>query len=177
MTDFFSQESDAIKPIIKRLKEKPPSSYIEEAKVHIRRNDYPEAYRTLQAAWVTYPHHPQVLSFYGSLHAIVGKKYRAGIEHCTKAISAVVRRGEIEGHPIFPELYLNLGRAYLAADRRKEALSAFFKGLRYDKKNRALLKEVEACERRARPPLPFLDRSNVLNKYTGLALRRNLNRK
>jgi hypothetical protein len=64
-------------------------------------------------------------------------------------------------------LYLNLGRAYVAARRKRDALDAFRKGLEYDKSNREILVEIRALGSRKKAVVPFLDRSNPINKYIG----------
>jgi tetratricopeptide (TPR) repeat protein len=160
-----------------KQQERASSSYIQEAKAHIRRNNLQEAYRILQAASVMYPHNPFILSYYGSLHAVVGKKYRAGIEHCTRAIAILAGTSAVDEYFVLAEFYLNLGRAYFAAHMPKDAIVAFQKGLRYEKSNTAILKELQACERRAELPVPFLHRSNPINKYFGLVLRRPISKK
>jgi tetratricopeptide (TPR) repeat protein len=69
-----------------------------------------------------------------------------------------------------PILYLNLGKAYLAANRKKDAYKSFKKGLEIDKKNEALFNELKGLGIRKKPPLPFLQRSNPLNRYLGRLL-------
>jgi tetratricopeptide (TPR) repeat protein len=176
MTDFWSEDDGDARQAGKP-RERTPGSYIQEAKVYIRRNNLREAYRLLQAASVMYPDNPFVLSYYGSLHAVVGRKYRAGIEHCTRAIAIVSSRSSVDEYFVFAEFYLNLGRACRAAEMRKEAIQAFHNGLRYEKNNRAILKELQTCERRSKPPITFLDRANPINKLSGLVLRRSVMRK
>ena len=66
-----------------------------------------------------------------------------------------------------PALYLNLGKACLAADKRKDAYESFKRGLEIDKNNEALFNELESLGIRRKQPLSFLSRSNPLNKYLG----------
>jgi tetratricopeptide (TPR) repeat protein len=143
----------------------------------MRRHNLREAYSILQAASVMYPDNPFVLSYYGSIHAVVGKKYRAGIEHCRRAITLITSRSQVDEYFVLAEFYLNLGKACIAADMRKDAILAFHSGLRYEKSNKAILKELQVCERRSKPPMPFLDRSNPINKISGLVLRRGVSRR
>jgi tetratricopeptide (TPR) repeat protein len=170
--DLWLKGSHDVKSAAKP-QERTASTYVQEAKVHIRKNNLQDAYSILQTACVLYPDNPLLLSYYGTLHAMIGKKYRAGIELCCTAIALVASKSSIEPF-ILSELHLNLGRTYLAADMRGDSIRAFLTGLRYDKTNKTLLKELQACDRRAKPLLPFLDRSNPFNKYSGLALRRNI---
>lgn len=174
--DIWLEDSDTGRPGGKPP-ERTSSSYVQEAKAHIRRRNLRDAYTIMQAASVMYPDNPFVLSYYGSLHAAVGKKYRAGIEHCRRAITLITSRSQVDEYFVLPEFYLNLGRACIAADMRKEAIHAFQNGLRYEKGNTAILKELQIYERRAKPPMPFLDRSNPINKISGLVLRRDPSRR
>jgi hypothetical protein len=169
--DLWSEDSGNMKSS-GMPQERTASSYLQEAKIHIRRDNLHEAYCILQAAHVMYPDNPFILSYYGSLHAVIGKKHRAGIEHCTRAITLIVNRSPVGEYLILSEFCLNLGRACLAAGMRQDAIRALHKGLKYDKNNTALLKELRACERRSRPTVPFLDRANPINKFSGLVLRR-----
>lgn len=66
-----------------------------------------------------------------------------------------------------PLLYLNLGKAHLAVDRRREAYVSFQKGLELDNKNKNILTELEKLGIRRRPPVSFLKRTNPLNKCIG----------
>jgi len=145
-------------------------------KSNIKAKKLEDAYTMLQASWITYPDNPIILSYYGSLHAIVEKKYRAGIAHCLKAISMISDESALDEYLILPELYLNLGRAYVAANMINDAFCAYRKGLKYGH-HQDLVKELRACDRRSKPALPFLDRSNPINKYVGLAMRRGLRKK
>jgi tetratricopeptide (TPR) repeat protein len=136
---------------------------------HMRRGELRDAYRLLQPAVVTYPQNPYILSCFGYLQAALEKKYRAGVENCRKALSLEERRAAVEENDVPAELYLNLARAYMAAGRRKLALDSLEQGLRYDKKGE-LASERRSLGIRKRPPVPFLNRSNPINKYIGMML-------
>lgn len=100
------------------------------------------------------------------------KRYRTGIETCIKALAAVKQGSSFGQEKLFPVFYLNLGKAYVAAGKKKDALEAFNKGLKYDTTNRDLEKEVRALGKRKTAPVPFLDRSNPINKYIGKILQK-----
>ena len=70
-----------------------------------------------------------------------------------------------------PEHYLNLGRIYLHAGKKDEALTALRKGLSLgeNKEIKSLLRKFGT---RAKPVFPFLPRGNFLNRYAGLLLHR-----
>jgi predicted Zn-dependent protease len=62
--------------------------------------------------------------------------------------------------------FLNLGRVHILANHKKEAIRIFYMGLRYSE-NREIIAELNRIGRRRRPVLPFLERSNPLNKILG----------
>jgi hypothetical protein len=68
--------------------------------------------------------------------------------------------------------YLNLGKAYLAAGKKKDAINAFNKGLQHDKSNSDLRKELRGLGMRKKPPVSFLDRANPINKCIGMILQK-----
>jgi tetratricopeptide (TPR) repeat protein len=147
-----------------------PVDFLRAVKAHLRGGKQKEAYQLMQQALLHYPESPLVLSYYGALQAIVDKRYRSGIEACKKAI-ALLKGGEsFEMEVLFPVAYLNLGRAFVAAGKKKDAIEAFHKGLKYDGSNRDIQKELQSLGERKSPPLPFLDRSNPINKYIGMIL-------
>jgi hypothetical protein len=77
----------------------------------------------------------------------------------------------ISGRDFFnPVLYLNLGRAYLAAGNKEDAFEAFRMGLIFGNENEDLLCEIREIGMRRKPIVPFLQRSNPLNKYIGKVL-------
>jgi tetratricopeptide (TPR) repeat protein len=145
--------------------------YLRAVKSRLRSGNQKVAFELLQQAAIQFPNDPVILSYYGCLQAIVDKKYRSGVETCRKAI-ALLKRASITGREIiYPVFYLNLGRAYLAADKKEDAISSFNKGLQYDSRNSELLKELRALGIRKPPPVPFLDRTNLINIYIGKLLR------
>jgi len=147
-----------------------PIDYIRAVNFHLMRGNQKEAYAMSKQAAVVYPDNPFVLSNYGSLQAIVDKKYRSGIENCTRAIALYKKKslnGDVERYAV---LYLNLGRVYLAAENKKDAISAFKRGLQYDHKYTAIVKKLQKLGARGKPVVSFLDRSNPINKYLGMIL-------
>jgi tetratricopeptide (TPR) repeat protein len=77
----------------------------------------------------------------------------------------------IEADPHNPEHYLNLGRVYLKAKRKDEAIAELRRGLSFGD-NRDIRALLEALGLRKKPVFPFLPRNNFLNRYVGLILRR-----
>jgi tetratricopeptide (TPR) repeat protein len=144
--------------------------YLRQVKINLSKNRQLDAFVLLQQANVHFPNDPFVLSYYGCLQALVDKKYRTGIENCKRAMVLVKKSFSFGEEMLYPVFYLNLGRAYVAAGKKKEALETFYKGLQFDNTNRDLQKEVRALGKRKAAPVPFLDRSNPINKYIGMIL-------
>lgn len=155
-------EEDQIKPV----------DYLRAVVSRLRSGKQKDAYGLLMQAVVRYPDDPIILSFFGSLQAIVDKKHRSGVETCKRAIDLLKGSHAPNKRAYFPTCYLNLGRAYLAAGKKPEAIEAFRKGLTYDPRHGDLNRELQGLGVRKPPPVPFLGRSNVINKYIGLILHR-----
>jgi tetratricopeptide (TPR) repeat protein len=153
-----------------------PAGYLHEARVLLAKDRKRDAYELLQPAMVKYAEDPFLLSYFGYLAALLEGKYRNGIESCKQAIvlfDKMMLHGE-EGveERLKAVLYLNLGRAYLAGGKKKDAFETLQKGLRFDKQNKELLAELERLGIRKYIPLSFLDRSNPINELVGRLLRR-----
>ncbi|MBI1921410.1 MAG: tetratricopeptide repeat protein [Geobacter sp.] len=68
--------------------------------------------------------------------------------------------------PRNPEHYLIMGRIYMLAGNKRDAIRIFRKGLKFGF-NRQIRDELETLGERKSPVLPFLDRKNPINKYLG----------
>lgn len=147
-----------------------PIDYIRGARAHLKSGAEKAAYQLLLKAAIDYPEEPLILSYYGCLQTIVDRKYRNGIDNCRKALVLFKAADTYTAGVIFPTLYLNLGRAYLAAGKKKDAVEALDKGLKFDKSHYEIRKEMQLLGMRKKPPVPFLDRSNPINKYLGILL-------
>lgn len=102
------------------------------------------------------------LSYYGLCLAVESRRPREGVRFCKQAIAR---------ESYNPDLYLNLGKAYLAAERRKEAWEVLSQGLTMAPSHSGILRQMERMGTRRRPALPFLGRSNPLNVAIGRAAR------
>jgi len=147
-----------------------PADYLRAVKAHLRAGKQKEAFRIMQQASMRFPDDPMVLSYYGCLLAVVDRKFRSGVDACKKAITLLRKKESFEEELLYPVVYLNLGRAFVAAGKKKDAIDAFQKGLIYDGGHRELRKELRELGERKKPPVPFLDRSNPINKYIGIIL-------
>lgn len=149
---------------------KPAGEYIKAVRAHIRAGQRKQAYAIIVQALLNYPDHPIVLSYYGWLQADLDKKYQSALTSCRKAFTAFKTSDRDTARIIFPVLYLNLGKVYLAAGRKKEAVVNFNKGLSHDRGHIDLKKEMKLLGTRKEPVVPFLSRSNPINKYMGKLL-------
>jgi len=100
------------------------------------------------------------LSAFGLCLAMVQKKYRAASDLCKRAIDLEFYNGD---H------YANYARVYLLIGNRKKALETVESGLKIAPENDNLLKVRRELGVRARPAVPFLDRSHPINVSIGQA--------
>ncbi|HER42963.1 MAG TPA: hypothetical protein ENO08_00700 [Candidatus Eisenbacteria bacterium] len=70
--------------------------------------------------------------------------------------------------PAIPIVLVNLGRILAETGRRREARKLFAQAYRIDNTHSPAALELSRLGVRKQPVLPFLDRSNVLNKYLGM---------
>ncbi len=149
------------------------AEYFRQVKAHLHADRKKEAFALLQQSMIHFPNNPILLSYYGCLMVQVEKRYRMGIETCLKALVKLRNTGSLDEDAYYQVCYYNLGRAYAAAGKRKEALDALKKGLAYGRWNSDIVKEMQQMGiRREKPPIPFLKRSNPLNIYIGIMLHR-----
>jgi tetratricopeptide (TPR) repeat protein len=151
-------------------KTKTTADYLDEAKKSLRSKNKRAALRILNEALEHYPDDPFILSYYGCLEAVANKNYTLGIETCEMALENLKQRVPFGQEFFYPVFYLNLGRAYLAAGRKDEAIGAFNRGIQIDGENKDLIWEIKKLGTRRKPAIPFLKRSNPLNKYIGMLL-------
>ena len=100
------------------------------------------------------------LSYFGLCLALVQKKYKTGMELCKRAIDLEFYNGD---H------HENLARVYIARGDRKKAVDTADAGLRMHPEHEGLLDVRKELGVRARPSVPFLDRSNPVNVSLGQA--------
>lgn len=73
--------------------------------------------------------------------------------------------------PHNPVHYLNLGKLYLYAGKRADAIRAFREGLSREK-DQGIIDELNKLGTRKPPVIPFLKRSNPVNRLLGIILKR-----
>ncbi len=105
---------------------------------------------------------PVYSSYFGYCIAKERGQVQKGMQLCSEAI---------EREPEYAAHYLNLGRIYLVAGNKPEAINVFRKGLAYGP-NEEIIGLLDSIG--TRNPLIFrsLSRKNPLNKYLGLLLRK-----
>jgi tetratricopeptide (TPR) repeat protein len=151
-------------------KVKTPSDYLDDVKGLLQKKNNRRALELLTSALLEYPDEPFLLSYYGCLEAVINKNLAYGIDTCKRALDILNERSPVSKEIFFPTFYLNLGRAYVAAGQRHDAVDAFEKGLSYDQENKDLLWEARKLGIRRAPALPYLKRTNPINKYVGIIL-------
>ena len=105
---------------------------------------------------------PELLSYLSYCIATERGQIYEALKLCNDALSQ---------EPDNPVHYLNLGRIYLHAGKKEEALLILRKGLSFGE-NQTLRSILEKIGTRGKPVFPFLSRDNFLNKYIGLLLHR-----
>jgi tetratricopeptide (TPR) repeat protein len=100
------------------------------------------------------------LSFFGLCLALVQKKFKPAIDLCKRAIELQFYNAD---H------HANLARVYIAAGNRKKAVESVEAGLRIHPEDEYLHQVRKSLGIRARPAVPFLDRSNPINVSLGKA--------
>ena len=76
----------------------------------------------------------------------------------------------IRKEPNNSQHYFNLGRIYLIDHNKEGAIKIFRKGLNYES-NQQIVDELNKLGPRKPPVIPFLKRSNPVNKHLGIMLR------
>ncbi|MDI6744324.1 MAG: hypothetical protein QMD07_02990 [Thermodesulfovibrionales bacterium] len=105
---------------------------------------------------------PPIQSYLGMCIALERGKITYGLMLCNDAIHL---------EPENPAHYLNLGRIYLKAGSRVNAIETFRKGLSVGD-NAEIKRILDSLGTRKKPVFPFLSRNNFLNKYTGFMMHR-----
>lgn len=131
----------------------------------LSKNNLEEALKLFDKAYKSDKENPMFMSYYGMTSALKWNEIGLGIELCTKA----VKKGYFK-----PQLYANLSKVYVAANNKKGALTVIKKGLSFDHDNKDLNKILIDLGYRKRPIIPFLKRSNFLNKKLGIFFRRTM---
>lgn len=101
---------------------------------------------------------PFYISYLGVAMAAAERKWDEAEELCLQALK--MRRTQ-------PELYLNLADVYRLAGRRQEQIDTLFQGLHMTKRDPRIAEVLKRHGVRRTPVIPFLERSNPLNRELG----------
>jgi len=105
---------------------------------------------------------PLILSAYALCMAEVKGASKSVVNLCHEAIKK---------EPKNPEHYYRQGRILILAGRKKDSIWVLRMGLRHGR-HRGIIEMLGALGIRRAPPLDFLSRSNLLNRYLGIILTR-----
>ncbi len=130
----------------------------EEGLARYRLGDAPGAHALFERAHRRAPGDHRIMSWYGLTLVLVERNSNLGILYCDQAVKFA--GGD-------PELHLNKARAHLALSQRERAVKAVIRGLQVAPGHPALTAAQQQMGWRRRPVLPFLPRSNPLNKWLG----------
>lgn len=117
-----------------------------------------DVYGTEDAPPIRTPKDASGLSFFGLSLALMQKKFKPAIDLCKRAVELEFYNGD---H------YANLARVYIAAGNRKKALETLEQGLKLVPGHEYLTEVRKNMGVRARPAVPFLDRSHPINVTLG----------
>ncbi len=133
----------------------------------LKEEKYDRALKSFEKAYKEDSGNPEYMSYFGLCKALRGGEIGLGLELCTMAIKKEYARSE---------LYLNLGKVYMAAGNKKGAIKVFLRGLKFDPQNEEIHRRLNELGFRNRPVIKSLDRSNPVNKFLGIFFRRLLPR-
>lgn len=85
---------------------------------------------------------------------------------CEKAIEICKQSLKAEDHN--PEMYMNLGRLYAMINRKDLAFKALEQGIKISPRHHGIIKMFIILGQRKKPVLPFLSRTNIINKMLGV---------
>jgi len=107
-------------------------------------------------------HTPLTRSYYAYVIARERGEFNKALALCRESVSE---------DPQNITHYLNLGRVFLAAGRRDQAIRAFRQGLKYGRDTK-IQRHLDQLGARKPEIFPTLSRNNPLNKYFGLLFAR-----
>ena len=147
---------------------KDAKKYFSSGKKYFKKGNVDGARLAFERAYRFDSENPEYMSYHGLSEALRWHKIGYGLELCTRAIKRDFTN---------PEFYVNLARVYKEAGNKKGALTALKKGLRFKPEDNAIHEMLIELGARKRQIIPFLKRSNILNRTLGTFFRRTLHNK
>jgi tetratricopeptide (TPR) repeat protein len=123
------------------------------------RSDYEVALEHFRAAQRVEPSSPRYRSYYGLCLGIAKRRFDQALELCRSAAKEEFFN---------PELYRNLAQVHLAFGFKAEGIRFLRRGLMIDPENQSILDDMQTLGVRRRPPLGFLPRRHVINRWIGM---------
>ncbi len=130
----------------------------EEGTAAFAARDLPSAHAAFERAHRRAPRDPVHMSWYGLTLVLVEKNSNLGLVLVDQAL-------RLAGPD--PDLLLNSARVHLALNQRDRAVRAISRGLELWPEDPRLLAARDALGTRSAPAIPFLSRSNPLNRLLG----------
>jgi len=131
----------------------------------LKDNNLEKATRAFEKAYKEDKENARYMSYYGMCAAMRWGEIGLGIELCTRAVKREFYK---------TEYYINLSMVYLKAGNKKGAVAVLKKGLRFDPENDIIHKELIKLGAREKSLIPFLMRSNPINKFLGMFFRKTM---
>ncbi len=138
--------------------------YLELGLAYIKKKEWKSALSVLRecekrhAETSVAPLPPQLLSALGLSMAMAENQAIPGLELCEIAVRREVCR---------PELHYYLGLVHLKNGSKREAIAAFYKGLKFDPDHPGIIAKLHQLGVRKKRSIRFLPRKNFLNKVIG----------
>lgn len=132
---------------------------------YLKEDKADQALKAFEKAYKEDKEDPYYLSYYGMCKAMRAGEIGLGLELCTRAIKKEFFKAEF---------YLNLGKVYMYAGNKKGAIKVFLKGLKFDPNNEEINKYLIELGFRSKPVIPVLTRTNPVNKFLGILIRRTI---
>ncbi|MEW6066982.1 MAG: tetratricopeptide repeat protein [Nitrospirota bacterium] len=127
---------------------------------HLASNDTLSALSCFEKAMMMKPNF-SMQSYYAFCIAKERGQFQRAIKLCKNAIMQ---------QPANSSHYLNLGKIYLLLNNKAEAINVFREGLNHETKQE-IVEELNKLGTRKPPIIPFLKRSNSINKFLGVLLK------
>lgn len=131
----------------------------------LKGNNLEKATRAFEKAFKEDKENAKYMSYYGMCAALRWGEIGLGLELCTRAVKKEFYK---------TDYYINLARVYMKADNKKGAITVLKKGLRFDPENDIIHDELVRLGARKKSIIPFLGRSNPLNKSLGIFFRKTI---